>query len=519
MTNIGKGIVAAGSPQVAEAAAEVLRAGGNAFDAAVAAAWATFVAETPLTSAGGAGFLMAHTARGEQVLFDFFSQTPKHKKPESDLHFYPVSLDYGGSTQTFHAGLASIAMPGNVAGLFHVHQRLGKIPFKETVQPAIELARNGFKVGDFFEYCAKLVSPTMTSQPSGKDFLMPNGKLPTKGDLFKMADFANTMEYLGTHGPDEFYKGEIARKIAEESRDKGGYLTRQDFEEYEVIERRPLYTNYRDHVVCTNPAPSAGGLLISLTLKLLEDQPLSEWGQGHPKHLQALLSALCLTKQGREERMDPDMYRHALSDHLLDKQYLSYMQAQLDGRVSKIGSTTHFTVADTEGNIASMTSSTGEGSGFAVPGTQIMLNNMLGEEDLNPMGFHKWPADHRITSMMAPTLLLKDGKPVLATGSGGANRIRSVIAQIISNQVDFGLDIEENIYSPRMHWENQHLDLEPGFPGENVEALIKANPQFSSRLWDDLAFYFGGAHTLTFDNDGSMHGVGDKRRIGTMLKV
>ena len=518
MSHRNSGIIAAGSPQVAEAAAETLRAGGNAFDAAIAAAWASFIAETPLTSAGGAGFMLTHTASGEQTLFDFFSQTPRHKRPESELDFYPVSIDYGGSTQVFHSGLGSIAMPGNVAGLFHVHRRLGRIPFKELIQPALSMARDGFTVGKFFAYCAKLVSPTMTSQPTGKAFFMPDGRLPEEGDTFAIPDFADTLEYLGTHGPEEFYFGEIARKIAEECQNRGGYLTREDFEKYQVIERRPLYTSYRDHVACTNPAPSAGGLLISLTLKLLEKQPLRSWGQGSPKHLQALLSALCLTKQGREERLDPDMYREGLSGHLLDEQYLSYMQAQLDGRVSKIGSTTHFTVADSEGNIASMTSSTGEGSGFAVPGTQIMLNNMLGEEDLNPTGFHKWPANRRITSMMAPTLLLKDGAPVLATGSGGANRIRSVIAQVISNQVDFNLRIEDNVYSPRMHWEDNHLDLEPGFPSASVEALLEANSQFSHRLWEELGFYFGGAHTLTFDKDGSMHGVGDRRRIGTMLR-
>ncbi len=511
-----KGMIAAGSPLVAEAGAEVLRAGGNAFDAAVAAAWATFVAETPLTSAGGAGFLMAHTSKGEQILFDFFSQTPKRKIPESDLHFYPVCLDYGGATQTFHAGLASIAMPGNVAGLFHVHSRLGKMPFKELVQPAIKLAKEGFEVEGFFAYCAKLVSPTMTSQPSGKVLFMPNGKVPEVGDRFAMPQFADTMEYLGGHGPDEFYRGEIAHKIAEESRSKGGYLTREDFEEYEVIERKPLYIGYRDHRVCTNPAPSAGGLLISFTLKLMEKLPLRQFGQGSKRHLQALLSALCLTKQGRAERLDPDMYRGDLAEFFFAPDYTSFMQAQLDGRVSKIGSTTHFTVADAEGNIASMTSSTGEGSGYAVPGTQIMLNNMLGEEDLNPHGFHNWPTNQRITSMMAPTLLLKDNRPVLATGSGGANRIRSVIAQIISNQVDFEMPVEENVLAPRMHWENDHIDMEPGFPEEYVRAMFENNSSFTNKLWDKIAFYFGGAHTLAFDKLGNISGAGDPRRIGSL---
>jgi gamma-glutamyltranspeptidase/glutathione hydrolase len=513
-----KGIVAAGSPEVAAAAAEVLRAGGNAFDAAIAAAWVTFVAETSLTSAGGAGFLMAHTGQGERVLFDFFSQTPKHKKPEEGLHFYPVTLDYGGSQQVFHAGLASVAIPGNVAGLFHVHKKLGTMPFRELVQPAIALAKNGVKVTPFFEYCAKLVSPTMTSMPFGKSLFMPDGKLPQAGELFRMPDFANTMEYLALHGPDEFYRGEIARRVAKDSQEMGGYLTMDDFEQYEVVERKPLIVQYRGHEVCTNPPPSAGGTLIAFTLGLLEQQPLSEFGFGSPKHLQALVNAMRLMKKGRRERLDPDPHRPDLLPYLFDKHYVAAMNAQLEGAVSKIGSTTHFTVADEHHNIAAMTSSTGEGSGYGVPGTGIMFNNMLGEEDLNPQGFHKWPADRRITSMMAPTMLFDRGKPLLATGTGGANRIRSVITQLISNTVDFGMGVDESVHAPRVHWEIGKVDIEPGFPDRSVELLHSPDPM-DKKVWASLAFYFGGAHTVGFDRNGNMQGAGDSRRIGTVLRV
>lgn len=513
-----KGIVAAGSPEVAEAAAEVLKAGGNAFDAAIAAAWVTYIAETSLTSAGGAGFMLAHTAAGERVLFDFFSQTPRKKKPVEDLHFYPVELDYGGSVQVFHAGLASVAMPGNVAGLFHIHQRLGTMPFKELVQPAVKLAKEGVKVGEFFHYCSHLVAPTMTSQPSGKALFMPNGKLPELGDLFKMPAFAETLDYFGSNGPDEFYKGEIAQRIARDSEELGGYLTLADFEKYQVIERKPLNISYRDYEVCTNPPPSAGGALIAFTLQMLASSALPRWKFGSPKHLQALVNAMRLTNIGREARLDPDVHRADVVPYFFEKQYLATMQAQLDGQVSKIGSTTHFTIADEHQNIASMTSSTGEGSGYAVPNTGIMLNNMLGEEDLNPGGFHLWPTDKRITSMMAPTMLFKGGKPVLATGTGGANRIRSVIAQVISNHVDFNMPVEENINSPRMHWENNRVEIEQGFSEEAIEAMSTPEP-LKKNVWDKKSFYFGGAHTVTLDYKNSLEGVGDFRRIGTVIKV
>jgi gamma-glutamyltranspeptidase/glutathione hydrolase len=333
-----------------------------------------------------------------------------------------------------------------------------------------------------------------------------------------MPQFADTVEYLAKHGPEEFYKGEIAKKIATDCEELGGYLTRDDFASYQVIERQPLRMSYRDYEICTNPPPSAGGSLAAFTLKLMEREHLATAGFGTARHLGLLANAMRLTSIARAARLDGGLNHPDIQNYFFDKAFLAELQAQLSGHAMKIGSTTHFTVADANMNIASATSSSGEGSGYAVPGTDIMLNNMLGEEDLNPGGFHQWPEDRRMTSMMAPTMLFKGGKPVLATGTGGANRIRSTIAQIISNLADFGMDVESNIDAPRIHWDGSHLDMEPGF-NEGALEQLRMPEAFSHKVWPDKAFYFGGAHTVAIDEKGNLSASGDFRRTGSVQVV
>lgn len=516
MSNI-KGVIAAGNVHTAEAGAEVLKAGGNAFDAAVAAAWVTFVAEPTMTSAGGGGFMTGFTAEGKRMAVDFFSQTPKIKKPEDELNFYPVEIDYGGTTQIFHAGLASAAVPGCVAGLFHIHKRFGKMPFQELVQPAIALAKKGVAVNEFMNSCFLLVGPAVSSLPSGKALYQPHGEYLKPGDTWYMPEFADTLEFLSRNGLDEFYKGEIANKIVKDCQERGGYLTAADFENYQVIERQPLSIAYRDYEVCTNPPPSAGGSLVAFTLKMMEQERLREYGFGSGKHLNALAHAMKLTYHSRAERFDNNIHNSEVSDYFFDKSYLAEQQQKMPSKKAfKLGSTTHFSVADADHNIASITTSLGEGSGYAAYG--VMLNNMLGEEDLNPGGFHKWPTDHRITSMMSPSILLKNGRPVLATGTGGANRIRSIIAQVISNYVDFDMHGKEAIEAPRIHWEAGKLDIEPGFHPEHTKAIDTAE-ELEVVQWDKKAFYFGGAHSVMISEKGDLQGMGDERRVGAVRVV
>jgi len=391
------------------------------------------------------------------------------------------------------------------------------MPFHELAQPAIERAKAGMLVNDFIHSCFLLVGPAVSSLPSGKALFQPNGHYLKAGELWKMTEFADTLEYLATHGPDEFYKGEIAHKIVKDSQETGGYLTAADFEEYQVVERNPINIPYRDYEICTNPPPSAGGSLVAFTLKMLEQEPLWRYGFGSPEHLNALTNAMRITYHSRAERFDQHIHSHQVTDFFFDKTYIAQQQNQMPTKKAfKLGSTTHFSVADADLNIASITTSLGEGSGYAAYG--VMMNNMLGEEDLNPGGFHKWPTDHRITSMMSPTIVLKNGKPVLATGTGGANRIRSIIAQVISNYVDFGMHSQEAIDAPRIHWEAGTLDAEPGYYAESIEAIQTAE-ELKKVQWDRKAFYFGGAHSVMISDLNELNGFGDERRTGAVQIV
>jgi gamma-glutamyltranspeptidase/glutathione hydrolase len=518
--NVKKGgVIAAGNHYIADAGAEVLKAGGNAFDAAIAAVLTTFAAEPHATSAGGGGFMNVFTSKGENIVFDFFAQTPKQKRTTSELNFYDVTLDFGDTKQVFHGGLGAMAVPGNIAGLFHIHQKLGRMTFKELAQPAILAAKNGVLYDEYFKWCVGLVGPIQTSLPSGKKQLEPNGKPMEVGELFKMSDFASVLETLSLEGKREFYEGEIAQKVVKDCKEIGGHLTMDDFLNYQVLERKPLRIDYRDFEISTNPPPSAGGSMVTFTLKMLEKANLQKYGFGSAKHLQWLTNSQRVTKAARQTMFDAHQYESDIVQRFFSKMHIEKWQTELLAKLNNWGSTTHLSVVDNEGNWASVTTSFGAGSGYVIPQTGIMMNNMLGEADLNPKGFHLWANNQRITSMMSPTLVLKDKKPILATGTGGANRIRTTIAQVISNLIDFQMKPQEAVEAPRLHWEEGEINLEPGFEEDSIK-LIQTPEPLKKNVFAKKAFYFGGAHTVFVEGkEDSLNGVGDFRRVGAVRKV
>lgn len=517
MTIKTKGVVVAGDPLTAEAGAEILRIGGNAYDAAIAATWMSFVASSTITSAGGGGFLLAAPSEGKKLLFDFFVQTPLAKKQDS-TDFYPVTVDFGDKTQEFHVGMAAAATPGNVAGLFEVHRRLGSIPMTEIVQPAIEAARAGVHLHKQTKYQVDILEPILTASIEGRNMYTKDGKPASLNDIVRMPHYADLLEYIAQNGPGEFYKGEVAQHVVSACKERGGYLTLDDFLNYEVILRKPLEFSYRDYGVATTPPPNAGGPLIAFLLKLLENEHIRTEDHGMKKHLSWLTRGIILTARAREERLESLIHDPDLIKHLMDPGYLQQMQQMLNHSVNKPGNTTHVSVVDGNKNIASVTTSVGEGCGYIIPGTDIMLNNMLGEEDLNKNGFHQWVPDKRINSMMAPTILSRSGQAMMGLGSGGSNRIRSAIVQAITNFVDFHLDYDDVVNKPRIHWENGHLDIEPGFDPEEVE-VIELPDGDKKFFWSEKNMYFGGVHAVFVDDKGGLHGAGDRRRAGSVAEA
>ncbi len=491
-----KAVVATGHPEVSAAAAEVLKEGGNAFDAAVAAGFAGAVAESGPTSLGGGGFLLARTSgangESEEILFDFFVDTPGLGLDNNDLepHFFPVTIHFPGSDQDFNVGLGSVAVPANLKGYLHVHHRLGQLPLEAILKPAIRLAREGLEINASQSCFYGLLKPILTLTAEGRKLYAPEGKYLLKGDRISNPDLADFMEKLPEDKGESFYHGAIAHAIAEDMRKGQGLLTIDDLAAYEVIERSPLAVDYRGYTFLTNPFPSLGGSLIAVALSLMsEESPETvEWGS--PEF--ALRTAARMLEVERIRKLP----QNEIENHM---------------RHFTRG-TTQVSIADSYGNVASMTTSNGEGSGYIAPGTGIMLNNMMGEDDLHPQGFHASPPGQRVASMMSPSILLNDGDAKLVIGSGGSKRIRTAITQVLSSIIDYNIPIQEAVIAPRIHWDEEIMQMEPGFSEEVIAAMKKNWPV---NIWQDLDLYFGGVHTVIPGDSGG----GDPRRGGAVVVI
>ncbi|NJN87647.1 MAG: hypothetical protein HC881_16730 [Leptolyngbyaceae cyanobacterium SL_7_1] len=343
------------------------------------------------------------------------------------------------------------------------------------------------------------------------------GKLLQPGDPMVMSDLADTLIYLSETGARGFYEGEIAQRLVRDCQEKGGYLTAEDLRHYQVIERQPLQTSYRGKTLLTNPPPSSGGALIAFALALLSHIPLTEMEFGSTAHLELLAEVMRLTNRARKDGYDAHLYNADVLEHFLSMEHIQQYTEQMGAiahPVNKWGSTTHLSAMDGEGNAASITMSSGEGAAYVIPGTGIMMNNMLGEADLHPSGFHQWQEDVRISSMMAPTILLDDHRPAIVLGSGGSNRIRTAITQVVSNLLDFRMPVEQAVNAPRIHWEDGVFNLEPGL-GATIDPTQFPYDQ-DLICWETQNMFFGGVHTVLQDQFGNFSAAGDRRRAGAI---
>jgi gamma-glutamyltranspeptidase/glutathione hydrolase len=508
MSKYKKSIVATGHELVSGAAAEILRGGGNAFDAAVAAGFAGAVAEQTLTSLGGGGFLLARTADNHKVareiFFDFFVDTPgRGLTSEVDPHFFPVTVDFGGSEQDFNIGLGSVAVPGILKGLLHVHERLGRMDLADVLFPAITLAK-GHELNEFQAGFLHLLHPIMTMTETGRNLYEPGGTYLQPHDNLVNSEMAAFLEQVARDRGESFYRGEIAKKIDVDMREGQGLLTYEDLAAYQVIERKPLAAQFRGRTLLTGPPPSLGGSLIALSLALLEEMEVpSSWGSA--KHLLRTTGFMQEVEFLRDQGIcTPEALTGYITEGKIPD---STERIRLFSR-----GTTHISIADHEGNVASMTCSNGEGSGYFAPCSGVMLNNMMGEDDLHPDGFHSAPAGVRVGSMMSPSVLLNNGEVELVIGSGGSKRIRTAITQVLTQIVDFKRDPELAVQSPRLHFDGEVLQIEPGFDAVALAALKK---KVAVNIWQEKSMYFGGVHVVI---PGEV-GIGDHRRGGSVAVV
>lgn len=513
-----RGVVAAGNHHTALAAVEILRAGGNAFDAALAAMLVTGVSEPVLASLGGGGFMLAEPVGAAPELYDFFGQTPARPLSADDVDFRPSHVDFGTVRQTFHIGLGSIATPGMPAALFDIHARLGRAPLQTIIEPACHAARTGVVVDAAQAYVLNAVSPIMLATPEARAvYESPTvaGRALQEGERLAIPALADTLEHLVRGGPREFYEGDIGQTLLAWMRDGRGALEAEDLAAYRVLHRRPLERTLGRTHLATNPAPSSGGPLIAFCLELLHSQ--RDQASDPTTWAPVVAEAMDLTNRARAEAGLAEQSDDARVAALLDAPFMARWRAALAGRAEKIGGTTHLSVVDAAGNACAMSLSNGEGCGHVHPALGFMPNNFLGEADLHPRGFFGFDPATRITSMMAPTVLRTADGWRLAIGSGGSNRIRTAMVQVIANFLWRGMSLAEAVAEPRLHQEGPHLDIEGEFDPAAADALAGHHPDH--RRWPDMNFFFGGVHAAAHADDGRFDGAGDPRRGGVVMEV
>ncbi|WP_457622912.1 gamma-glutamyltransferase [Persephonella sp.] len=503
-----KGIIAAGDKITAEAGAEILRKGGNAFDAAVASLLTAPLSEPALTSLGGGGFLLAVEKGMYPLIYDFFVDMPPKRIENPD--FFPVYVDFRSTVQEFHIGCGSVAVPGMVAGIYQLYKERCSLPFEELIKPAVNFAEKGIYLSKMQASFVELLKPIFTATDDSKKIYAPNGELINEKTLFKNPEYAEFLKLLSREGSWVFYEGEIADRIEELSIKNNGLLRKEDLRKFKVHEKDPVFFKFRGYDIFTNSPPSAGGILIAFTLKLIEEKSLGDFGS--IEHLSTLIEAMHTTQIFRRENVDKNIHREELELIIEDDSLFTKYKTFFKNRLNLWGNTTHISIVDGEGNAVSVTTTNGEGSGYIIPGTGIMLNNMLGEEDLNPDGFFKWEPYVRLPSMMSPTVVMKNGDIKLVLGSAGSNRIRSAIIECILNSIVFGKDVTEAVGLPRLHYENHTVFIEPGYSKKVTEKIKNI---YETVLFEEKSLFFGGVQAVT----GDLTGAGDPRRGGYFVKV
>ena len=504
-----RGVVAAGHPLTAEAGADVLRAGGNAVDAAVAAVLMSFVCEAPLTGPGAGGFMVVH-AGGESHVLDFFVAAPGlGAEAREPGELVPIDIRFSeDAVQRFNIGPASCGAYGTTLGLAETLRRFGTVSLGDLTAAAARAAREGVEVVPMQAFLYTVLGPIVTSTPECAALYAPEGRLLVEGETFRAPELGDLLERLGAEGPGFLYTGDVARAASDWVLERGGMLTRDDLASYELIERQPARVTYQGREVITNPPPSSGGILIADALGILERLD-------RPHDPSVIAEVIASTNRARDAEFLDGLATEGFLEQFLANQALDSVATEVR---SRLGNTTHVSVMDAEGACASVTCSNGSCSGVVVPGTGVHLNNMLGEEDLNPLGFHRHAPGARVPSMMSPTVVLRDGAPEIAIGSAGSNRIRSAILQTVLGVMDRGLPAQEAVSAPRLHVEDGQVDAEPGVDAAALDRLEEAG--WMVRRWSQPNLFFGGVQAVARNHaTGELTGGGDPRRGGVVSVV
>ena len=520
-----RGAIAAGHPLTAEAGARVLAEGGSAVDACIAAAFASWVTESMLSGPGAGGFFLVHDAGSDRTrLADFFVCEPGlggGRRAVASMEQVDVAFE-PGSLQAFSIGASSCAVPGAPKGLEEVHRRFGRLPWRELIAPAIELARSGVEITPAQDFLHLILDPILRHGAEGRRVYEIEGRRYQTGDVLRLPDLARTLEQLAAEGTGALYGGDLGRRLVAHIQDEGGKITLEDIERYRVIWRRLARSSYRGCELVSNPPPSSGGILVAYGLRLVDE--LGEGGApGSPEALARLIEVMREQTRARSGRgYCSYLRRGGLAARLLSDDSVREAVARVrrsapgESEPGRPTGTTHISVVDSCGNAASLTCSLGSSSGVIVPGTGIHLNNMLGEDDL--VSGAERPAE-RLTSMMAPSIVFAQRRPRLVLGSAGSVRLRGAIMQTVVNVIGHGLPVEEAVTRARVHLDEPIVQCEGG---DDIDPAVLDRLEalgYELARWRGRNLFFGGVSAVEVRADGALAAAGDPRRGGHGLVV
>jgi gamma-glutamyltranspeptidase/glutathione hydrolase len=506
----------------------VLAAGGNAVDAAVATGLALAVTYPTAGNIGGGGFMVIRFPDGRSTAFDFREKAPLRANPSM---FLDANGEY--SSEIHHRSHRAVGVPGTVAGFALAHEKYGTAGWETLVDPAVKLARDGFEVPPGL---ARSLSGALTKlgrYPASLQTYSKGGVAYEEGETFRQPDLARTLERIRERGAAGFYLGETASLLAEEMRRGGGWITEEDLSRYQAKERAPVRGTYRGFDVISMPPPSSGGVALIEMLNVLEGYDVKALGHNSPQHLHLLAEAMRRAFRDRARFLaDPD-FADVPVERLTDKTYAARLRQSIDraraGRSDPSDlqladegiETTHFSIVDASGMAVSVTYTLeqGYGTGIVVPGAGFLLNNEMGDFNAKPgltdaaglIGTEPNLArpEQRMLSSMTPSILAKDGELVAVIGTPGGRTIMNSVLQVVSNVVDFGMNIQQAVNAPRIH--HQWLPDQITVEGEGI-------PEVTIQRLRDMGHAVrvggrqGNAHSIMIDaRSGARLGAADPR--------
>lgn len=526
-----QGMVASVDAMATQVGVDILKQGGNAVDAAVAVGYALAVTHPQAGNLGGGGFMLLRTKDGATTAIDFREMAPANATRD-------MFLDEQGnpdSKKSLTSPLAS-GTPGTVAGLSLALEKYGSLPLNSVVRPAIKLAQEGFIVNDALADDLKTYgSEVLPHHENSKAIFWKDGEPLKKGDKLVQQDLANSLTMIAENGPDAFYKGEIARQIAQQMQQGGGLITTDDLAAYQAVERTPVSGEYRGYQIFSMPPPSSGGVHIVQILNILENFDMKKYGFGSADAMQIMAEAEKYAYADRSEYLgDPD-FVNVPWQALTSKAYAKSIAGQIDINKAKPSSeirpgklapyesdqTTHFSVVDKDGNAVAVTYTlnTTFGTGIVAGNTGILLNNQMDDFSAKPgvpnvYGLVGGEANavgpkKRPLSSMSPTIVVKDGKTWLVTGSPGGSRIITTVLQMVVNTIDFGMNVAEATNAPRFHhqWLPDELRVEKGFSPDTLKLLEQKGQKVA------LKEAMGSTQSIMVGPDGELYGASDPRSV------